>query len=62
MNKLMSPYKKGFAAYQEGISKEENPYRKGSTSYPLWGRGYEDSYISEFETLKEFKERHKESK
>ena len=62
MNRVMSPYKKGFTAHQEGKLKSENFYKKGETGYSLWIRGYEDSYLSGLETLKDFKEKYKEKR
>ena len=56
----MSPYRKGFVAFQEGKERKENPYDKDTPGFALWARGYNDSYNSGLETVKDFKLRFKE--
>ena len=36
----MSPFDRGVAAAEMGMSKDDNPYQKGTTAYSDWNAGY----------------------
>ena len=36
----MSPFDRGVAAAETGMSKDDNPYREGTTAYSDWNAGY----------------------
>lgn len=42
-------YKKGYKSYEEKESSRACPYLKGSRSYELWMRGYNDAKEEESE-------------
>jgi hypothetical protein len=37
----MSPFDRGVMAAETGMSKDDNPYRPGTSAYSDWNAGYE---------------------
>ena len=39
----MSPFDQGVAAAETGMSKDDNPFQRGTSAYSDWNAGYESA-------------------